>query len=535
MNLSKTYSEFVGIQHRRRMAQFFTPPAIARFMAGWVAAGPNGRKIHDPAFGLGAFLDGAPENCLFTGEDADEKILDFFNDHSGVRPHSLKRADYLLDFGAVHDNIVCNPPYLRFQKFSNRDAVFAAFRERFGIRLSGYTNTASAFLIKSISELKPNGRLAYILPSEFLNTGYGTVVKDLLSKDGHLDSVIEVACEKDAFDEVTTSVCIVLYDSAKTCETVSFRRISSMAEIDNVLDSPPVNAVVRSMLDPCDKWGRFFVPPSDSIVPDMRYLVELSQYGRFSRGIATGANEFFILSKRDIARYSIPESDCLPCITKSMQIDKRVFCDVDFARLSESGAAVYLFSPGDMPSSASLRYVEYGERMKFDQRFITRHRTPWYKTEFREVSPLLINVFSRDGYKVVRNYSSALSLTNFHCFYPNGSYQGYVDWIFLYLLSSPGRKILSLSKRTYGNSLDKFEPNDLNSALVPSREFFDSIGRDTLMELMESVTNGDCPKARLDGVFSSLLLDEEKAGGQTERLFYPPRHRKTIQQLRLAI
>ena len=52
-----------------------------------------------------------------------------------------------MSWGCEHQSIVCNPPYMRFQHFRNRDAVLNAFSENLGLRLSGYTNTASAFLI----------------------------------------------------------------------------------------------------------------------------------------------------------------------------------------------------------------------------------------------------------------------------------------------------------------------------------------------------------------------------------------------------
>ena len=534
MNIVREYTESTGIEHRRRFAQFFTPPEIARFMTKWVLSGRNGDGIHDPAFGLGAFMENAPGGCVFTGGDADELILSFYRNHSGRQPASLKHTNYLLDFGSKYDNIVCNPPYLRFQKFSNRDAVSAAFRERFGVCLSGYTNIASAFLIKSIFDLKPGGRLAYIMPSEFLNAGYGAIVKEHLTKNGHLDSIIEISCEKEAFDEVVTSVCIILYDSSRAFNSVSFRRVDSLADFDAAIAHPPASAVPLRWLDPKAKWGRFFVPEKNRAVPARKHLTALKEYGRFSRGIATGANGFFVLSRPEIFRRGIPQGDCRPCITKSCQLKGSVFTDGDFELLAGAGAAVYLFSPGDKPSPGARQYIEYGESLQFDKRFITRHRTPWYKTESRAVSPLLLNVFSRNGYKVVRNYSSALSLTNFHCFYPNPLSGEYVDWIFLYLLSSAGRKILSLSKRTYGDSLDKFEPNDLNSALVPNREFFDSLGEKTLAGLMLAANRGDCLDGELDSIFAPLLLSTDKEDRHMDSIARND-HPEAAVQLRLAL
>ena len=174
------YTRAVGYAHRRRLAQFFTPAAIAQFMVDWTLDGRTTKELHDPAFGLGAFFDRAPYDCIFTGTEIDASVLAFFDAHAQRRPNGLSLCDYLLDFGKHHGNIVCNPPYLRFQKFLNRDDVFRAFRERLDVRLSGYTNIASAFLVKSISELSEGGRLAYILPSEFLNSGYGALVKEWL-------------------------------------------------------------------------------------------------------------------------------------------------------------------------------------------------------------------------------------------------------------------------------------------------------------------------------------------------------------------
>lgn len=532
MNLVAEYAEYVGIEHRKRFAQFFTPPPIARFMVKWVLAGSSRPSVHDPAFGLGAFYENAPKGCCFSGMDVDCVVLDYYRAHNDVSDVRLLQSDYLLNFGAQYDNIVCNPPYLRFQKFLNRDVVFRAFKERLGVSLSGYTNIASAFLVKSISELKDDGRLAYIMPSEFLNSGYGTMIKEWLTRDGHLDSVIEVGCEREAFGEVTTSVCIVLYDKGKSHEAVSFRRIADLSELGDVMERHPLSSVPVPRLDCKDKWGNFFVSSENRVRPARGYLQKLSEYGKFTRGIATGANRFFVLSKSGVARESLHDDDCRKCITKSQQLKGNVFTDKDFSRLADADAPVYLFSPGGSPGAEALRYIEHGERQGFDKGFITRNRKPWYKMETRKVAPILLNVFSRAGYKVVRNYSSALSLTNFHCFYPNPFRSKYVDWLFLYLQSGVGRKILSLSKRKYGNSLDKFEPNDLNSALVPRCEFFDSLGADVLADLMGAVVAGEDVEERLNVIFAPLLSCRGAERESVPEIKYLP---SRAVQLRLAI
>ena len=534
MNLVDAYTSAVGFDHRKCLAQFFTPPVIAKFMVNWVLSGSGTRSVYDPAFGLGAFFDNAPSDCEFSGNDIDGAILDFFRLHTKRMPKSLEESDYLLDFGTCRANIVCNPPYLRFQKFLNRETVFRVFKDRLDVRLSGYTNIASAFLLKSISELKPGGRLAYILPSEFLNCGYGRLIKEWLIRDGHLDSVIKVECERDAFSEVTTSVCIVLYDSALRKENVAFRNVGRIDELSGVLAKAPISTVPLCSLDADEKWEGYFVTASERVRPAVSRLVPLSEYGRFSRGIATGANSFFVLSKSDIKAKGLSASSCRRCITKSHQLKHLTFNDKDFDSLVDADAPVFLFSPEGSLDEASMRYIRHGEELGCDKGFITSHRKPWYKTESRDVSPLLLNVFSRAGYKVIRNYSSALTLTNFHCFYPYAVREKYVDWIFLYFHSNIGRKILSLSKRKYGNLLDKFEPNDLNAALVPRMAFFDSLGEEKLSSLMKSVKCGEDVHSELDVIFAPLLLNaegSESVGGGQRTYVRKPK----VEQLRLAI
>ncbi len=102
-------------------------------------------------------------------------------------------------------------------------------------------------------------------------------------------------------------------------------------------------------------------------------------------------------------------------------------------------------------------------------------------------SPLLLVVFSRGGYKVILNKSNALNLTCFHGFQPNLLGRDYIKHLFLYLFSQTGREIFSLSRRKYGDFLYKFEPNDLNRALVPSIDFFASLPFEKVPESVQFI------------------------------------------------
>ena len=490
----RIYLGHVGDQHRKRFGQYFTPREVADFMVGWVMESGH-PSLYDPAFGLGNLYDPVidDDHVAFSASEIDPSVLNYWENATGRSAVFVEREDYLLSWGEQHTNIVCNPPYMRFQKFLNRDDVFSAFVSNTGIRLSGYTNTASAFLMKSLSEMDGKGRLAYIMPLEFLNTGYGDVVKAKLIDGSHLAAIIKLECEKEIFPDAITSVGIILYDAAVSHQKVDFYSINSIGSLATVLESTPTTRVASAELTPNAKWLRHFTVANFSMNTDG--LFPLSHYGRFSRGIATGANKFFVMKPSTAKAANLDASEYTPCLTRSTQAMRAVFSQSDFEELARKDAPVLLFSAGANHSAEAERYIRFGEINDYHKRFLTKSRKPWYKTESRSPAPILIGVFSRGGYKVIRNRSSLLNLSCFHGFNPNIYGLHYVDHLYLYLASEPGRAIVSLSNRKYGDSLDKFEPNDLNEALVPSQTMFDRLDTEAIDCAMEYIEeNGSVPE-----------------------------------------
>jgi adenine-specific DNA-methyltransferase len=513
------YCQSISNNHRKKFGQFFTQPEIAQFMTNWVLE--SGQKtIYDPAFGLGAFYFAIRDrqDISFYGSEIDPIIckftLDFILDSSISKAKEISTdpsdytnyiniEDYLLAWGKQHQNIVCNPPYIRFQNFVNRDYINQIFQEKLKIKLSGYTNIASSFLLKSIAEMDGTGRLAYIMPLEFLNTGYGTLIKQNLIINHHLVGIIKLECEKEIFPDVTTSVGIILYDSSQKYDTVSFYSFDSLHLLKDFAQILPIKVISTNDLKPNTKWLPYF--QKKELVVTSNQLVSLSKYGRFSRGIATGANEFFVLKPSDIRRNFLIETEYLPCIARSSQIKKLIFSPEDYQQLVINDSSVCLFAAGEQHSEAADRYIQYGIRRQFHQRYLTRNRHPWYKTEQRESSRLLLGVFSRGGYKVVLNHSNALHLTCFHGFYPNLLGTDQIEKLFLYLASDAGRQIISLSMRKYGDNLDKFEPNDLNTALVPSPSYFCQMPKHFQKDALFNIAQTGCIPQFVHDYFAPLV------------------------------
>lgn len=500
------YTEHIGKEHRRDYGQFFTHPSIAKFMTEWVMESGLD-SIFDPAFGLGVFYEQLSDDSKpsFSAMEIDLEILKYWKNLTGHNTDFITNNDYLKAWGLQHSNIVCNPPYMKFQKFLNRDKVFSDFQKQLGVKLSGYTNTASAFLIKSLSELKKGGRLAYIMPLEFLNAGYGTIVKEMLLKDRHLYAVLSLECEKDIFPDATTSVGILLFDSSQSFDRIKFYSLNRISEVEAFSQNQPVSEINHKEIKADEKWLPFF--SCENIEVDKENANTLDFYGRFGRGIATGANEFFVLTRTDIGNLGLDESlDCIACISKSSQIKTAFFSDDEMKCLIETDQPVYLFSVNGNLRQGAQRYIEVGEEKSYHQRYLTKNRTPWYKTEKRDPAPLLLGVFSRGRYKIIRNTTNAINLTCYHGFQPNLFGSNYIDHIFLFLSSSTGRKLASLVSRKYGDALDKFEPNDINKAVVPTPEFFNMIPQEKIQEALKEFKESNMIPSWLERKFGEILI-----------------------------
>lgn len=457
----KEYAGVVGLEHRKRFAQFFTPEVIADFMARWVLDGRKKMDVLEPAFGLGAFsrsLFKQNPKVRVVGYEADETIYNYAAENVAQAGSDvlLYNEDYLrASWEDKYDGIICNPPYLKFHDYDNASLV-PLVNEQLGIRLNGFTNLYTLFLLKSISQLRDGGRMAYIVPSEFLNSDYGVEVKRALLRSGVLKHVVVVDFTQCAFDDALTTACILLCHKDGSLSEVRFSHVSDVGQLQASLAD--YSAWAADQLKPETKWKQYYEGARSA---DYRHLVPFSTFGKVSRGIATGANDYFTFRESKKELYGIPERCLMRCVCHSTDVHGLFFTDDDFQRLSHSDKAVYLFNGcADVEDEHVREYISLGEETGADKRYLTASRKPWYAIENRKPSPIWVSVFNRKGLRFVRNIAGVSNLTTFHCVYDAGVVD--IDVLFGYLVTNVAKEIFMDNSRQYGNGLVKFEPNDLN-------------------------------------------------------------------------
>ncbi len=477
MVLEKKYIETVNLSHRKKFAQFFTPETIANLMADWLIGNNKLKTVLEPAFGLGVFsrkLLKKKPILNIKGFDIDKTIFkeaqSFFNTNSNV---SLNLEDYMFnDWSNEYDGIICNPPYFKFHDYDNK-SILKEIENRLNFKFNGFTNLYTLFLLKSIYQLAPNGRMAYIIPSEFLNSDYGKLVKEYLVKTNTLRHLFVIDFKENVFDDALTTASILLLAKDNNDKKINISTIKSksdLSKIVNYINSYPnlkgEFTYKPSDLDPNIKWRKYYqVQNSDKY----KNLVPFSKYAKVVRGIATGANDYFTFRPSKAKEFSIQSDNLLPCICKAKDVKKVFFTSNDFEQLEQNDELTYLFDAVKSDNKAVDNYLQKGIEDGINEKYLTKSRKLWYSLENRPPAPIWVSVFNRNGLKFIRNEAEISNLTTFHCVYLKQSDLFSTinpDLLFAYLLTDIAKKIFSDNRREYGNGLKKFEPNDLNKAQV---------------------------------------------------------------------
>jgi adenine-specific DNA-methyltransferase len=476
--MEANYIKSVSLKHRQKFAQFFTPKQIAEIMAKWLLGNKQLHSVLEPAFGLGIFsreLLLHKKNIKIKGFEIDENIFsaskNYFSNSQNI---SLILQDYMYnDWSNKYDGIICNPPYFKFHDYDNKN-IIQEIEKHLDCHLNGFTNLYTLFLLKSIHQLNQNARCAYIVPSEFLNSDYGKLIKKHLIKTKTLRHIIVIDFEENVFDDAMTTASLILCTNDKNDEKVQFTNIKNVKDlkhIEEIISAYPKQSQSNQSktylidnLDPEIKWKQYY-QEQNSI--KYKNLVPFSNYAKVSRGIATGANEFFTFNLEKAKTYSIKERFLLPCICRSVNVEKNYFDYDDFECLKTNNKNIFLLNVKNADDINVKNYLLKGEEQGIDEKYLTATRNPWYSIENRPPAPIWVSVFNRNGMRFVRNLAGISNLTTFHCVYPkkqNLFNKVDIDVFFAYLLTDTARSIFADNSREYGDGLQKFEPNDINNA-----------------------------------------------------------------------
>ncbi len=459
----------------KQLGQVATPEPIARLMATWVMSAKPGAVL-DPAAGLGGLLSACRElngRVQLVGVERDTETLQRAKT-SAPRGTKLILADYLKSDAGLFDGIIANPPYVKAHRLDYSEKDWLYFEERLGTPLDRLTNLYALFLLKIWEDLAPHGRAAVILPAEFLNANFGEEIKERLLRGIRPAGIAIFAPSLNVFADALTTSAIVLLDKSWALKAPIWARLAETVEdaetfVEGLL-AGSISAAGKGLIDlaalnPKDKWLNLLLNGATERVP-VQFANRVGDYFKSRRGIATGANDFFCLSRAEMREHHLTEAHVDPCISKATDADGLVFTSEKFNALVARDRRCFLLNPSRNGQNLT-RYLEIGEQQGIPKRHLPSHRPVWYLPENRAVADIWVAVFSRESVKFILNTSGAKNLTCFHGLYAKPGNESLSPLMTLFLNSSRGQESFSQVNRFYGDGLNKLEPKDVEDMPCP--------------------------------------------------------------------
>ena len=489
---------------RNKMGQYATPFSLAREIVEFVRdtyfTETDKIRFLDPAVGTGAFfsamLHAFPKTQIenAVGIEFDSQIASITKNLWTAQGLDVVEADFVqLPFptSPMFNMHLVNPPYVRHHYLDpeTKQNLQEKIKAAVGLNLNGLAGLYCYFLLIAHRWLAQDGFGVWLIPSEFMDVKYGEVVKRYLVEQVSLRQVHRFDAEALQFDDALVSSTVLIFQKRKPKQEgeVTF-------SLGGTLKAPRICAHIRQrQLAQVSKWTSL---PSKSMRYAMRDVHQLNKTTTIGdlfeirRGLATGANQFFIL-RRDVAsEKGLPEQFLRPILPSPRYLNnEKIFADDDGFPLVQPSLVLL---DCDLEESAieaypSLKaYLDWGKAQGFADRYITRHRQPWFKQENRPAAPILCSYMSRtksgdSGLRFFQNYSQATSPNVYLMLYPNQEVQqaskNNVDLLaqLFDLLKQAKDEYLLYEGRTYGGGLNKIEPKELARVPLPDDPLLQSI------------------------------------------------------------
>ena len=478
---------------RNKWGQFATPAPLAVSLARHARTlmGKEPVRFIDPACGTGSFFSALsevypPENIeAATGIELDPLFADTARNLWGAQGLDIMQADFTRQKPPAQrfNLVLTNPPYVRHHHLTGKekDRLKTQLARSLHLPISGLAGLYCYFLLHAHDWMEEGGLAVWLIPSEFMDVNYGAALRRYLGERVTLVQIHRFCPTDVQFTDALVSSAVVIFRKSAPPPGHAVR-FSFAGPIDRPQNEAlvPLETVRQSR-----KWTQF---PA-SVTVRNRDELNLGDLFTIKRGLATGANSFFILTEAQVKEWKIPRAFVKPILPGP----RHLTADIVEALPSgepEVSPRLYLLDCAESEQRIKIQwprfheYLEQGRAGKIDASYLASHRTTWYSQEQRPPAPFLCTYMgrSRNGkhpFRFIWNRSRATAHNVYLMLYPKGRLQDALthypeleEHVFEALQRITPAQLLS-EGRVYGGGLHKVEPKEL--AQIAARPILDAI------------------------------------------------------------
>ncbi len=450
---------------RRHRGQFWTPPTIVGPMIDWALASKPTRFV-DPGCGSGRFSAAAMRrdpSLVIVAADVDPLATLLTRVALAVLRAKDARVicgDYLTARIPGHDGKtawVGNPPYVRHHDLTPATKAWAAkAAEKGGYRISGLAGLHALFFLATVLHGKPGDVGSFVTSAEWLDVGYGSIVRDLFVNGMGGRALDLVDPRAVPFEDAMTTALITCFELGRAPGDVSIQLVDEPEELARLEGGKLVSAAEMAHQK---RWSRLFKEAQR----ELHNGHTLGDVARVHRGFVTGGNEFFVMTRDDAAKRGL-SAWVKPAITTAGEI-----LSSDGVIRDTPALRVVLDLPADFDRSANPEvdtYLKRGEEAGVAERYITTHRKPWWRVGVGKPAPIVASYMARQPPKFALNPDGVALLNIGHGIHPKEPMTD-ENLKALAAVLNAGRAGFVGTGRTYHGGLEKFEPREMEALPIP--------------------------------------------------------------------